>query len=352
MKKLKIGIIGAGAISAAHLSSYQKNAAVEVYAICDVNEASAKARAEEFGIPKYFASHDDILNDESIDAVSIVTPTFTHKNLIIAALEKGKHVLCEKPPAMNDEEATMCEQAALKAGKVLMYGFVCRFTKEIIFLKEYIDSGKMGEIYYAEASRLQRCCNIGGWFVDKTKSGGGALIDATIHEIDAALYLMGYPKVKSVKGFATNINEHLPSQMKCAGKAWGSLDTNRYQRSVESLATGYVHFENGACLYIKASWVLNTLQEGKAVDLFGTKAGSHLDDDGVKLLTVEENNYFMESSPVLKDDVDCFEGEINHFVDCCQGKAECICTPRQGTQIMEIIRAIYESAETGKEVVF
>ncbi len=352
MDKLKIGIIGAGAISEFHLSGYLNNPEVEVCIICDVNENTAKARAEQFGIQKYCCDHQEILNNPEIDAVSIVTPTFTHKNLVLEALKSGKHVLCEKPPAMNDWEAAECEKAAIESGKVLMYGFVLRFSKEIMFLKEFIDAGKMGEIYYAEASRLQRCCNIGGWFVDKTKSGGGALIDGTIHEIDAALYLMGYPKVKSVKGFATNINKHLPSQMKCAGKAWGSLDTNRYQRSVESLATGYVHFENGACLYIKASWVLNTLQEGRTVDLFGTKAGTHLDGNGVKLLTIEDNNYFMESSPVLKDDVDVFNGEINHFIDCCRGRAECICTPRQGTQIMEIIRAIYESAETGKEVVF
>lgn len=349
---LKIGIIGAGTISEFHIESYKKNPDVEIAVICDVNEAGAKKRAEQYQIPKYCSDYKEILADENIDAVSIVTPTFTHKNIVCEALRAGKHVLCEKPPAMNYEEACECEKTAKETGKILMYAFVVRFSNEAIFLKKYIDSGRMGKIYYAEASRMMRCNGIGGWFINKDKAGGGALIDGAIHEIDLALYLMGYPKAVSVKGFTSQINENLPDVMKGTGVAWNSSDINSYERSVESFASGYVHFENGACLYVKASWVLNCINEGRNVELCGTKSGIKFDGKKIDMVSVDDTGYYLESSPVLKDETDIFNEEINHFVNCCLGKEELICTPSNGTEIMKIISAIYESAKTGREVVF
>lgn len=349
---IKIGIIGAGTISECHIESYLKNPDVKICAICDVNENTAKLRAEKYSIPEYYKDYKDILNNKDIDAVSIVTPTFTHKNIVVEALKAGKNVLCEKPPAMNYEEALECEKTAKETGKILMYAFVVRFSKEVKFMKEYIDAGKMGEIYYAEASRINRCNKIGGWFINKEKAGGGALIDGAIHEIDTALYLMGYPKAVSVKGFTSNINENLPDIAKSTGAAWNTSDVNSYERTVESLASGYVHFENGACLYVKASWVFNSVKTGRSVELNGTKAGLLFNGSKIDMVELSDTGYFMESSPVLKDTVDMFDGEINHFVNCCLGKEEVICTPAQGTEIMKIISGIYESAKTGKEVVF
>jgi len=349
---LNIGIVGAGAISDYHIESYVKNPEVKIVSICDVNVDGAKSKSEKYYIPKYYSDYKKVIEDKEIDAVSIVTPTSTHKNIIIDALKAGKHVLCEKPPAMNYDEALECEKTAKETGKILMYGFVIRFSRDAIFLKEYINSGKIGEIYYAEAYRLNRCNNIGGWFVNKDKSGGGALIDGAIHEIDLALYLMGYPKAKSVKGFTSKINENLPDVMKGTGAIWNSADINKYNRTVESFASGYVHFENGACLYIKASWVLNCIDEGRGLELYGTKSGMKYDGSKINILSADDTGYFLESSPILKDDVNFFNGEINHFVNCCLGKEELICTPEQGTEIMKIITAIYESAETGKEITF
>ena len=349
---LKIGIIGAGTISISHIEAYIKNPCVTIAAICDVNIDGAKAKAEQYSIPKYYSDYKKILDDEEIDAVSIVTPTFTHKNIITEALKAGKHVLCEKPPALNYEEALECEKTAKETGKILMYGFVVRFTPEAAFLKKYISSGKAGEIYYAEASRLNRCNRVGGWFINKEKSGGGGLMDAAIHEVDLALYLMGYPKAKSVKGFATDINKNLPDKMEGIGAAWKSSDVNTYDRTVESFASGYVHFENGACLYIKASLVLNCINEGRNVELYGADSGVKYDGSKINIVSADDTGYFLESSPVLKDKVDIFSSEINHFVNCCLGQEKPISTPEQGTEIMKIITAIYKSAETRKEIVF
>jgi len=229
---------------------------------------------------------------------------------------------------------------------------VCRFTKETEFLKAYIDSGAMGQIYYAEASRLFRCFKIGGWFIDKEKSGGGVLIDGVIHELDSILYLMGHPKIHSVKGFSTHVNSSLPDTMRGVGGGWKSSDVQKSQRTVETFAGGLIRFENGANLFVKASMVLNTVHDGRKYELIGTKSGAAFDADGLKLLSISDTGYYLESAPVLKAEVDLFGKEIGHFVDCCLGKAECICKPYQATQVMQIIDAIYRSAETGEEIVF
>lgn len=352
MEQVRIGIIGAGAISKRHLNGYRQLPNVKVCSICDVNEATAKTRAQEFGIEKYFTDAMDIITDPEIDAVSIVTPTFTHKDLVIAALENGKHVLCEKPPALNAKEAAMCEEVAKKTGKLLMYGFVVRFNKDTTFLKDYIATGALGKIYYVELARIARAFRIGGWFVNKELSGGGALIDSVIHQLDMALYLMGHPKVHSVKGFASREIAGLPYKMKGVGAGWNSADTNSYSHEVESLAGGLIRFEDGTSLYLKTSWALNTTKPTKFVELCGTEGGAILENGSIKLVTVDESGYYLESTPVLRDEFVGFDREIAHFVDCCTGKTECICKPEQGTQIMQIIDAIYESAETGKEVIF
>ncbi len=219
---VKIGLIGAGNISKNHLRSYAANPYAKVVAIADLNEGLAKERAEEFGIERYYTDYKKILDDEEIHAVSIVTPTFTHSNITIEALKAGKHVLCEKPPALTVKETEQMVKTAEETGKLLMFAFVCRFKHQISFLKEYIDSGKMGQIYHADLMRLGRYNVIDGWFVDKQKSGGGMLMDAAIHQIDEVMYLMGYPKVKEVLGFATDINNDLVGKIKGQSGAYVS----------------------------------------------------------------------------------------------------------------------------------
>ena len=101
---------------------------------------------------------------------------------------------------------------AKKSGKLLMFAFVTRFRNHLQMLKKYIDSGKMGKIISAECYRVNRCLGSDGWFTSREK-GGGCLIDSGIHELDNALYLMGYPKVKAVLGFTSDANINLPSKM-------------------------------------------------------------------------------------------------------------------------------------------
>ena len=353
MKKLNVGIIGAGSISKNHLTNYAQNPNVNLIAIADLNEELAKEKAETYGLRYYTADYKKLLSDSEIDAVSIVTPTCTHSQIVIDALRAGKHVLCEKPPALNAEEAARCAEVAKETGKLLMYGLVCRFGSETRYLKELADQGKLGQIRYAEASRVGRCSQLKGWFVDKSKAGG-QMLDATIHEVDSCLWLMGYPKPVYVLGYTNDVNKDLPQKVKGEINYYQSSDTNRYERTVESMATALVTFENGACLHIKSGAIINSVNTGAFIDIAAEKAGARFNRFGkeLKLVELTDENTFEESVPSFPDSKPAFQAEIDHFVDCCLNGTPCLVTPEEGVQLMRILDACYLSAETGKPVMF
>lgn len=352
---LKIGIIGAGSMSQHHIGPYQATGKCEVKAIADLNLDFAKQKAAEFNIPDVYDDYRELLKDESIDAVSIVTPTFTHKQIMLDAIKSGKHILCEKPPALNADEVRECCEAAKKSDKVIMYGLVCRHGAHIKYLKDYVESGRMGKIMTVEAQRISRCSVIGGWFVNKKMAGGGPLMDAAIHELDSALYVMGYPKPRTVVGFTSDINKDLPQRIKGTSAGWKAADnSSKYERDVENVASGYVTFENGSSLFIKASTILNTVTEGTFMEFCGEKSGAILKPftagDELKFMDTSEN-YIKEFKPVIER-VSIFQEQIKHFVDCCLNGTECITKPEEMITLMEIIDAIYKSAETGMAVQF
>lgn len=354
-EKLRVALIGTGSMAQRHVNAFKSNPLVDLVAVCDANLERAKNVAQSNGIGIYCSDYMELLKNEDIDAVSVVTPTFTHKQIVLDALNHGKHVLCEKPPALNEEQVRECEAAAAKAGKVLMYAFVMRFSQNINFLKDYIASGALGDIVSVDVQRLLRCSKLGGWFVDKEKSGGGQLMDAAIHQVDAALYLMGHPAIKTVRGFTSYANSDLPEKMKGLGGTWVSADNQTVKRTVESMASAYVTFENDCYMYVKASLILNTVEEGTFIDICGTKGGIRLTGGSagsIKLVKVDESGYFLESTPVLTAKVDAFSSEMNHFVDCCVKGVECISPAKDGAEVLKLITAIYQSAEKGEEIRF
>lgn len=347
-----IALIGAGSISESHLDALKQIDGIKVTAICNRRIELAQQRAQAYGIEKTCSDYMDIMHDESIDAVIIATPTYTHKDIVLAALNHGKHVMCEKPPALTYEDALEMENTAARVGKVLMYGFVLRFFDTYRYLKQYIDEGGLGDIYYAEASRMQNCSQIGGWFRDKTKAGGGCLIDAAIHQLDLMLYFMGYPKVVSVKGYTTDVNKDLPDRIKDAGDGYVSVSNDQIPRTIESFAAAMITFEGGKSLYIKAAHIANTLRRDTCMDLMGDKGGASVTNNKLRLLKIDPSDRFVETEPVINDNPEIFRSELQHFVDCCNGVANCIPNAHEGTQIMRILNAIYESAEKGTEILF
>ena len=359
MEKVRIGIIGAGGIAQyAHIPCFQKSENAEVVAICDPNELKLKEVAEKFNIPQEFTDYQKLLAVKEIDAVVICTPNAFHKEQSIAALQAGKDVLCEKPVALNSKEVSEILKTAKERGKKFMGAFCHRFDNTSQILKKFIDLGEFGEIYYAKANYLRRrgIPGLGGWFTTKKLSGGGPLIDVGVHMLDTAIWLMGSPEPVEVVGSVYNKFKAQamdggwpPVESRTGDKYSGTFD-------VEDLAAGFIKFDNGATLFLEASWAGNS-EQGLFLSLFGTKAGAKVGQSeeegkmggkGLKIFA-EKQGGLVDILPVLPE-VNPYQKEAEHFVECIRGNKEPITSPKEIINVVKIIEAIYLSAETGKEV--
>jgi len=350
MKKIRVGIIGTGSLAGLHISAYRNNPFSEVTAVCDVNAERARQKAAELGIKNAYDDYREMLKSDEIDAVSVVTWNNSHAPITIAALEAGKHVLCEKPPALNALEAEEMYKASQKSGKLLMYGFVKRFSGSIRTIKEFIDNGELGHIYYAKTGCLRRCGNPGGWFATKSISGGGPLIDLGVHMIDLSMYLMGKPKPVLVLG---NTNSSVGNRSNIKGITWyKAADYDPKKGDVEDFANAMIKFENGASLYFETSWTMNIGRDITYCQLFGDKGGADIEPE-LNIYT-EKYNYLVDFRPILDNysfqAEEAFSLQINHFVDCIINGTPCICPGEDGITIMKIIDAVYESAKIGDAV--
>ncbi|SDD63100.1 Predicted dehydrogenase [Paenibacillus sp. UNCCL117] len=352
MSKLKIAVIGAGSISSAHLNAYAKNPEVEVVAICDLVEERAKSAADKYGASKVFTDYRELLADPEIEAVSICTWNNTHVEISIAALDAGKHVLVEKPMSTDIGKAEELQKAVQRSGKLLQVGFVRRYGGSAKVLKQFIDAGDLGDIYYAKASILRRLGNPGGWFSDRDRSGGGPLMDIGVHIIDLCWYMMGRPKVKSVSG---NTYNKLGNRAHIENLSfYRAADYDASKNTVEDLANALIRFENGASLFVDVSFTLHQKNTVSSVNIYGDKGGAEIEPDFV--IATEKHNTILNIQPQIDYPgfhfEEGFQNEINHFVNCCLGRAELISPVEDGLEITKILCGIYESSVKGEEIQF
>lgn len=350
MEKVKIGIIGTGSISNMHMSGYTRMKNVEVIAACDINEERVKEFAQKYNIPNIFTDYNKMLEMEELDAVSVTTWNNIHAPASIAALNAGKHVLCEKPLALNADQAREMVEAAEKSEKILMVGFCRRFGDNAKALKEMIDGGDLGKIYYAKTGCLRRWGNPGGWFSDKERSGGGPVIDLGVHMIDLVRYLSGKPKVVSVTASTFN-HLGMKPEVRGIGK-YNSADYSEYN-DVEDCATSIIKFDNGMTLFFETSWVQNIKEDVLYLELFGDKAGAKMEPE--LELYESKYNYLRNTKPLLNPDGSGFEHnfieEVKHFISCITDGTTNLNPAEDGLELMKIIDAIYKSSETGHEVI-
>ena len=159
MDKVRIGIIGCGGIANnKHLPALKRIKEVEVVAFCDIIVEKAEEAAKKFGTPdaKVYEDYKELLKDETIDAVNVLTPNRSHSFISIDAMRAGKHVMCEKPMAKTYAEAKEMVQAAKETGKILTIGYQNRYRPDSQYLKRACENGELGEIYFAKAHTLRR----------------------------------------------------------------------------------------------------------------------------------------------------------------------------------------------------
>ena len=350
MGKIKVGIIGVGSISDLHINGYLKNPDVELYAFCDINEKRLKFMGEKYGITRLFTDKDEMLKLAEIDAVSVCVWNSAHAPCTIAALNAGKHVLCEKPMATSAEEGRAMAAAAEKNGKLLMIGFVRRFGNDCAVMKDLIKNDTFGDFYYAKATYLRRNGNPGGWFGDKSRSAGGPLIDLGVHVIDLTRFLMGNPKPVSVYGATFQKLLNRPGIKGGAGYASSGAGEDDIC-DVEDMVTALVRYDNGAVLQVEASFSLNLKKDEGVIQFFGPKGGAKMDPE-LELYS-DMAGYMTDiklAYPTALSFDGLFEKEIDHYVDCVKNGTECLSPAEDGITIMKILDAIYESAKTGHEV--
>jgi predicted dehydrogenase len=355
----RVGIIGAGFIGTLkHLEGLAGNADLcDVVGVCDLDLSRAEKAKQKYGSAGCYVTADwhDIVADESIDVVYVCTWNVSHCEIACAALEAGKHVMCEKPMAVTGEEARRMVGTARRTGRTLTIGYQNRLRQDAQFLRGAIDAGELGEIYVAKAHAVRRR-GVPTWgvFTDKEKQGGGPLIDIGTHALDLALWYMGNYEVDSVTGSVFSKLRDKPQ-----GNPGGGWDPATF--SVEDSAFGYIRMKNGAAIFLEAAWALNVKDSREAaVTLMGTDGGAEIEagPDGYQATvnTVLANRMVVTEPDASQHGSADFPTlgtlETRQFLQALRDGTEPIVLPEQACTVTEILEAIYTSAASGQSVRF
>ncbi len=355
----KVGVIGAGGMLQYHAAGFKK-AHAEIVAVADPAPGAARKAADKWGVPHAHESVEAMLKGHpELDAVSIIVPNKFHAPLAVQCLNAGKHVFCEKPPALSAPEVLEIVAAAKKSGKQVMFNFNNRARPESQAMMKYVEQGVVGKINSAQAKWIRRTGipGFGGWFTTKELSGGGPLIDL-LHMVDLAMYFMGYPEPAHVLGrtFSDFIQD------KSFKGPWGIPDKVGGTTDVENAAHALVTFKTGQVLTLQVSWAEMVKREEVSVVFQGTKAGGKVERlfgidglDGTAIdaceLYVQENGNSVNRSIVTPACEDMGRiGSAANFIEAIEGRAKPLNTPEQAYRLMQVIDAVYASASSGKPV--
>ncbi len=342
--KFRIGFIGAGGIALTHMKYLAAMPDVEIVAAADISERSLAGAKAQYQIEHLYTDHKQMLRDQpTLDAISICTPNGLHAVNSVDASNAGKHVLVEKPMAMNAREARQMLDAAKRNGRHLVVGFQSRFDTRTKLVRDQIRQGNFGNIMYVRAQALRRR-GIPNWgvFGRKELQGGGPMIDIGVHILETAHYMMGSPRPVSVTGNTWTYLGNKPSEI---ASVWPNWDYQTY--TVEDLAVGMIRFENGAMLSIEASFVAHIEKDVFNVQLMGERGGATWDDTQIFL---DQAGYMMNVRPGYVPQRDPFEYKMRHFVDVCQGTRENEAPGEHGLLVQQMLDGVYQSSETGREV--
>ncbi len=342
MKPIQIAIVGLGTISERLYDAVCACEGMQLIAICHRNAERLAQVSAQWGIERTFTDYAALLREPAIDTVILATPNHLHAPMTIEALNAGKNVFCEKPPAISAEEAQQVQACAKQTGKLVMYGFMFRFSEKHNLIKRLCDEGMFGDIYYAKAGIIRRYGDPRGWFSDKSRSGGGSLIDLGSHIIDLSVRLMGDPEPVSVFSRSFRNTENLNS----------IRATEHYQahsegtvNDVEEHDVVLVNFANGACLVAETSTKSHIKEEQMYLELLGSRGGVTVDPE-IEIHTVQ-HDLLVDIKPQINCSRFDYQGAINaemrHFADCLQNGATCIPSIGEGVKLMKIISAAYRS---------
>ncbi len=352
----RIGIIGCGGIAnGKHMPALKALDNAKMVAFCDLIEERAEEAKKKFGEPdaKVYTDYKKLLEDKSIDVVHVLTPNRAHSFITVDALEAGKHVMCEKPMAINSTEAKKMLDAAKRTGKKLSIGYQNRHRADSLYMKKEALDGTFGDIYYAKATALRRrFVPTWGVFMNEYEQGGGPLIDIGTHALDLTLWMMNNYKPKYCVGTAYHkLSQDAPENQ---GNGCGPWKPEEF--TVEDSAFGFVVMENGATINLESSWALNILNCGEAITtICGTKGGADM-LEGLRINGIRNGRQYVMKPDLNGGGVAFFDGvsdenpnvrEARVWLDAIEKDKEPFVKPEEAFCVTRILEGIYESSKSG-----
>ncbi len=355
-RKLKVAIIGTGWIADAHANKYKDMSDVELVALADLVPGKAQKFAEKWELPnaRCYLSHKELLDAEKdLDAVSICTYNRTHAECTIYALKKGVNVLCEKPMSVTLEEAIEMRKAEKESGKILSIGFQPRMDPNMKKIKEIVESGILGDIYYIQTGGGRRRgipTPFGTTFIENETAGIGAMGDIGCYSLDMVLNAIGYPKPLTVSGYKSDFFGKDPKTYQ-----WHPEYAEKF--GVEDFAAGFIRLEGGIILDFRIAWAMNLDTPGDTI-IMGKKGSLRIPSTEcwngsvggpMKVYSEMAGSQVCTEIPILQSP-DIFHEKLRSFLDAIitGGKS-----PVPSEQIIinqAIIDGIIKSAELGREI--
>lgn len=360
--RLRVGVIGLGFVGAnKHLPGLAAASdKCTIAALCDFDEERVVSAREKFGNAETTISTDyrTLIDDPTLDVIHVCTWNISHCEITCAALEAGKHVMCEKPMAITGAEARKMAETARRTGKKLTIGYQYRFRDDAQYVRKAVDEGRLGDIYVGKAHAIRRR-GVPTWgvFTDKSKQGGGPLIDLGTHALDLTLWYMNNYEVRSVTGTVFHKLTDKPQ-----GNPGGRWDPATM--TVEDSAFGFVTMKNGATIFLEAAWAINDKNPREAAcTLMGTEGGAEIE--------VKDGHYVASLNSIVADTMSTitpsagpgFFGsggsqgqlgvrEAEQWLDAIINDTDPLVLPEQACVVTEVLEAIYKSAETGQTISF
>jgi predicted dehydrogenase len=331
-KILRIGLVGVGAAAQVnHIPALRKVEDLELVALCDRDPEKVARVAQKFQVPRSYTRFEEMLSDDEVDAIDICTPNFQHAPMAMAALEAGKHVLCERPLARSAEEAAAMVKAAKKNDRLLMCAVQHRFREDAQLLRKFVQNGDLGDLFLAKAGWLRQRTEWDSdeWRRQRREAGGGVVLDLGFQMLDQALWIMGSPKVESVTASVHR----------------------RTKGEVEDSATAFLRLASGATLSLELTWGLLMERDFAYVNLFGTGGAALLNP-----LRIHKGMHgtLVNVTPTMPTPGNQFkrsvEAQIAHFAESLRKNGRPMGSAEEILPVMELMDAIYRSAEQGKEV--
>ena len=328
----RFGLIGTGAISqVVHVPILAERPDVALTAVADVDLHKAETISRRFDVPLVMET-EEVLSDAELDAVVIATPNHLHEELALAALRTGKHVFVERPLALTGDGAERVVAAAVEAGRTLMVGLPHRYRPDLVALQSFVGGGELGEIYAIRTSWLTRRVPVTRptWRQRRAEAGGGALVDLGVPALDVCFWMVGYPRVRSVR----------------AVLAHGDFE-------VEDAAALIIQTQDGAALSVEVSnrlyasedrfyaRVMGSEGSGRTppLEVYKRLGGRPLD------VTPRQPRPRGGENPYMN----AYRRQLDHFVRCVAGECDAS-LPHDQAVLMRVIEAAYRSAAEGAEV--